>query len=318
MAIDPIDFLSIATYGDVKTGKSSVALTAPKPMVNFDFDQSFDRAAARLFEKEPGLKVQRVWPGETITARHLEEADLIVRQYDMPLKIPGQPNEGFLAIWEGQFLPEILTAIAHPRIKSIVVDTGTIMWLMDHQAHLERVQRSNDPNVKARQNLIQIEYARPNTEARAIYTGARNRRKNIISVHHLGAKYGTGQVEVQKGNRTETVIKHDMVIGQQPAGFSQTSSVVDVVLRNRIEVKCRRPECAILGGGYFEDNPGTRMQHGSHGIDEKLTPTATFELCGYTLEAQNQKLINPDFLSVITMVNALRQPVVPIGVAANG
>jgi hypothetical protein len=66
MTLEPITSLLIGIYGDIKTAKTSFDLSLPKPMVNFDFDQSFDRAISRRLELEPNLRIKKVGPKEKI------------------------------------------------------------------------------------------------------------------------------------------------------------------------------------------------------------------------------------------------------------
>ena len=170
---------------------------------------------------------------------HLQNADIIVIQYKMPLKFPGKKRVGFLELWEGKIIPDMIK-VNESNIASIMIDTGTIMWEVDHQAHLERVQIEGEKNGKIRESLLQIEYSRPNAEARAIYSFPRSSGKNLVSINHLGAKYGVGLVEQRRGGKSEKVMKNDVVIGESWSGFTKLGQVVDVVVRTRVEQKCVR------------------------------------------------------------------------------
>lgn len=296
--IPDIDSLLIGLYGDIKTGKTSFMLSMPKPLVDFDFDQSFDRAAARILTQQAGLTYKKVMPEEDLTDEVLDSYDIIVRQYDMPLKMPGAPLEGFVDLWEGKLIPEFLKTLNHAKIKSIGIDTGTLFWMADHQAQLERVQRESSN--KTRQRLLPVEYARPNAEARSLLSAVRNKRKNLVAVHHVGPKHGPGYETVRRGGREEKVFKPDMLIGETWSGFSHLGQIVDVVCRSRIEQGCET--C----GTSFADSPSTRLEHGTHQLTGKVVPTTEIEYCGYSLQANGMKLENANFDSIYNSVNAMR------------
>ena len=218
MNLTDIGNVLVASYGDIKTAKTSFGLSMPKPMVNFDFDQSFRRAAFR-YVKAHKSSVRMVDPHERLTAGMLDSpADITTLQYKMPIKFPGKQREGFLDLWEGQVLPDLFAVYESSNIKSVMIDTGTIMWELCHQAHLERMQRLA-PADKPRIQLTQIEYGRPNSECKAVYAGARVNGKHLITLNHLGPKFGVGIVEEKKGARTERSMKSDVVIGETWQGL---------------------------------------------------------------------------------------------------
>ena len=180
-------------------------------------------------------------------------------------------------------------------IASIMIDTGTIMWEVDHQAHLERVQIEGEKNGKIRESLLQIEYSRPNAEARAIYSFPRSSGKNLVSINHLGAKYGVGLVEQRRGGKSEKVMKNDVVIGESWSGFTKLGQVVDVVVRTRVEQKCVRCQMWFPMAPNNTLAPEIQMAHGGHKNDLDLTPTPTGEIeeCGYVLQRTRVKIASP-------------------------
>lgn len=295
--IPDIDSLMIGLYGDIKTGKTSFMLSMPKPIVDFDFDQSFDRAAARAL-MNTDLSWHKVMPDEELTDEILNEYDVIVRCYDMPLQLPGSPLEGFVNLWENKLIPEFMKTLNTPRIKSIGIDTGTLFWTVNHQAQLERVQRESSN--KIRQRLLPVEYARPNTEARSLLGAIRNKRKNLVALHHVGPKHGPGYETIRRGNREEKVFKPDVLLGETWSGFSHLGQIVDVIARTRVEKSCTT--CSIT----FPDTPAGRLEHGTHQIDNKIVPTLEVEYCGYSLQAGGMKFQNPTYDVLFNSVNAMR------------
>jgi hypothetical protein len=307
VTIAPVEHLLLAVYGAIKTAKTSLLLSMPKPLVVLDFDQSFDRAVGRLMAIEPDLAIVKVMPEEKLEPALLDQYDVIVRQYDMPLQAMRQRLHGFVTLWEDLVMPEFQMACNHTRVASIGLDTGTLFWNIDHQAQLERVQIIAEAKNSVRITLDPLEYARPNTDARGLLAQTRNKFKNFMAVHHVGPKYGPGWEEVQKGNRSEKVFRPKMLIGETWAGFSHIGEIVDIIARSRIENQCTT--CNIL----FEPDPTTMMQHGTHTISvgDKTGlpvphPTLTIEECGYSLNATGLKLNSPTYAGILNIVNAFR------------
>ena len=221
--------------------------------------------------------------------------------------MPGKPREGLLDLWENQIIPDMIQ-VHESDIASVMVDTGTILWEIDHQAHLERVQKEAlAREKKPRESLIQIEYARPNKEIRAIYQMARATGKNLVSVNHLGAKYGVGLVEERRGGRSEKVMKSDVVIGESWRGFSQLGQIVDLVLRTRLEYNCTKCQMWIPVAPNNTVPIEIEAVHGKCKSYINMTPTPTGEIeeCGYVLDAQGLKLPNPNYDSVKLSIRAM-------------
>ena len=96
-----IDNLIIAAYGDIKTAKTTFGLSLPKPLVIFDLDQSYVRASMRYMKGNKDLTSKIVTQVDRLQDHHLQNADIVVIQYKMPLKFPGKKRVGFLELWEG-------------------------------------------------------------------------------------------------------------------------------------------------------------------------------------------------------------------------
>jgi hypothetical protein len=196
-------------------------------------------------------------------------------------------------------MPEIIEATEDDNIRSIGIDTGTLWWLVDHQAHLERVQKAS--NERFRERLQPVEYARPNAEGRTLLAHMRNCGKNLVIAHHLGQKRGPGYEPIPGNRKGEMRMNQDMVIGETWSGFTGMGAIVDVVCRSRLEVFCTT--CKM----YFVDGPIGRMKHTStHNVDTEPIPTVEIETCGYTLRANKQKYPNASFNLILNVINAFR------------
>ena len=287
--------LQLGVYGDVKTCKTSLGLTFPKPLVHFDLDLSFERAWPTVPDD---AKVCIVEFNQKLDRLHLKNNDIIVVRYRLPLKLESLGAgklEGFLELWESRVIPDILEVYNTDRIASVQFDTGTILWSIAHQAHLERVQKRAED--KIRQSLLQIEYSRPNSEMSEIYGGARHYRKNLISLHHTGPKFGTGPVHLPNG-RTE--IRPNVNIGETWSGFSQMGRLVDVIGRTRLERLCN--DCQQ----YWPSTTAGPGPHTGHSMGSSDTPVFTVEHCGLTLAMNEMKLSNPSFEALLKMINTMR------------
>ena len=291
---DPLERLLVAVMGEAKSTKTSFALTFPKPMVDFDLDQSFERCEARFRALYPDAKILKLPPGAELLDGHMAAFDLIVRQYRLPITLPGRAPTGMKELWDDHIINEIVRADENPRIKTCMIDTGTVLWEVNRMAHL---QRTNDRSEKERERLIRIEYARPNTEARSLLSAARFTSTNLIVTHHVKGKYGPGMVENKRG---EMELKQDQLIGETLDGYKETNAIVDITARVRSEITCEHENVTFI------DNEAGRAQHGAHKINETPVPALVINECGYALSAQGKKITTPSFDSLLALVNERR------------
>lgn len=252
----------IGIWGDIKTAKTTLSLSFPKPLIHFDLDQGFHRAEARARIK--GWSIRRLAYGEDFNFSGTL-ADITTKPYLIPITFPGQKAiKGVLELWEGKLIPDIMAAY-QSSVASIVLDTETVCWTIASNAHLERIQKSN-PN---RQQLIQIEYGKPNQEMRALIGAARVYGKNLVLVHHIGGIY--------KSQLTPQGIQ-DIRVGDTWAGFGGMGGLVDLVGRTRVE----------------RSNLGA------------ITPSFQIETCGLTLAAEGLSIPNPSYGTIMGLVESLR------------
>jgi len=305
--IPPVTDMIIGLYGEIKSSKSTFGLEFPDPVIIFDIDQGFDRAIGRVLAKNPDLTVCKVpssvdllGPDGQINAEY--RANIICRELIEPFVVPGQRLTGYDSLWQ-RTRREVLQSYNTEWVKSVSIDTGTLLWKIAHTAKLERV-RQRAPN---RERLIEIEYAEPNDEMREILLGARRSHKNLVMIHHTGPAYGPGYETIQKGKQTVREFNPNMLIGETWAGFRHMGKIADIIVRTTIEIEC--PECKVT----FVDNFPNREKHGPHNVPTKdeatQIPCLSFEFCGFSLKANGVKLQNPSFDMVLNMVNAMRQQI---------
>jgi len=261
--MDEITNLVVGSWGAIKTFKTTFGLTFPTPLVHLDFDLSFDRAKNRI---PPHLQVVQIPYNVALTAGILSQGDVISKAYQIPVKFPKQRIRGVLEVWESQIIPDIMEILGTPRIKSLLLDTGTIMWGTDKDAQLQRAQGNNATRI----SLKSIEYAVPNQEMRALLGSAKNHGKNLYIPHHIGGVYE----DVLTTQGTDSIR-----IGDTWDGWSHLGAIVDVIVK-------------------------TGRQTPASGIGP--IPEITIETCGYTLSAEGLSIPNPTFDNLLALINALR------------
>lgn len=260
----PIEQLLLGIWGDIKTCKTTLALTAPKPIFHIDADLGFERAEGKVLQDYPGIIITKLTDEPFEAQRQVQPFEIITKRYAMPIRWPGAPVTGLIDLL-GVIASDVGSAYMHPEIASIVIDTGTVMWQVASGAHLERAQLKDPTRI----NLSQIEYARPNSEMRALYGGARAYGKNLVIAHHVGGKYqdvlGDRGVESQR-------------IGDTWAGFGGMGGIVDVVGRTGVD----------------------------YSVKGVVKPVLRIDECGYSLTMRDLVLEYPTFKLILEAINGLR------------
>jgi hypothetical protein len=202
--------LVAAIWGEIKTCKSTLALSWPKPMVHFDFDLGFHRAEPTL----AGFSVLKVASGTPLSTLSLK-ADVITKPYPLKPKW-GTKIEGCIALWN-EIIADLKTVYEDPNIKTLVFDTSTLLWKIRTGAHLEKVQQKNPERVR----LSQMEYSEPNADMGGMLGACRTYEKNLALVHHVGGIY--------QDKLTQQGVQ-SMRIGDTLDGFSHTGKLVDMII----------------------------------------------------------------------------------------
>ena len=214
----------LALEGEECCGKTTLAYTAPCPIVGFAFDMGIERALSgakhELFE---GLKMQ-VKSYHDITAVPCWEGyDITIYELPQPIQLDSVQVKGAEPLWS-IFIQLIAASYRDQQVRSIVVDTMTVARRVKADAYLEALQKNN-PN---RERLIQIEYATTNDAIRSLYTTGAGIKKNLIAVHHL------------TDERRETVDSNGKVVQALTGnrileGLAQTYRYMDIALRLRAD-----------------------------------------------------------------------------------
>jgi len=202
----------VGIWGDDKSGKTSIALSFPKPMYYMEFDiGGYDRA-------------KYGYPGCIEVPAKSEKEGLITRKYFVtPLQVADTVNfrptkiiSGIKELWYEFLKTFMVEFITIPKIVTGVIDTGTLLWdtitgsyLQEKQELQLDLQGNVKPNERLRVSLLPVEYKEPNIRMRGLIYQVRVHNKNLVLLHHSRDEYGpmpnpkTGQVEEARTGRKE-------------------------------------------------------------------------------------------------------------------
>lgn len=186
----------LSIEGEEKTAKSTLALTAPLPIVLFGFDIGQDRAInGTQFDKYfKGLKIETIrynrFGANDPTQVNWQGNDITIFELPQPIQLDSRKHEGYIALWD-YFISLLGMAASDSNVASVIVDTATIARRTKTDAYLEELNlvavRDSKP---IRKQLLQIEYGHANDAMRNIYSlFATIPNKNLIALHHLTDEY---------------------------------------------------------------------------------------------------------------------------------
>jgi len=242
----------VAICGDEGTGKTTMALTFPKLLVHFDVDVGgYRRAAWRLDVEDIESKG---YPKPIQLEKFIGQKGSPSTRISIPKKV-----EGMKELWQ-EIAQDFVNACMNEKVKSIVIDSATLLWNICHQSHLQELQErqlvqwtNRNPRTpfdenEYRERLQPMEYGPANDKMRTILHTARSYQKNLILTHYPTDEYGA--VHDAKGNVTEgkTGIK---ILD----GFKETVKLVDLMVWLSIKeksekgMKTREPIAKIIKCG---------------------------------------------------------------------
>jgi len=211
--------------GESGTGKSTLAYSAPLPIRGFQFDLGWQRAIYggkynALFE---GLNIEVV-KYEPETEPQRSDADIVIYELPQPLQLDNYKVGGMRKLWD-YFIIRLADAYTDPSVRSVVVDTATVLRRVKADAYLEQLQDDSvAKGERPRIQLLQIEYGKPNDATRDVYNMAQGTKKNLIAVHHLTDEYKdhiTSKGDVEKIASGRRILE----------GLAKTETLVDCHMR---------------------------------------------------------------------------------------
>jgi hypothetical protein len=268
----------LSIEGDEATGKTTLAYSAPLPIVGFAYDMGIERAIKggkyeELFKdldiaiipyrpeaaKEEGVSTDEpAWHGHDITIFELPS----------PIQLDSMRLLGNTKLWLYS-INLMAAAFSDPKICTVVVDTMTVARRAKASSHLEVLQNtayladgSPAPDGKGgfqrpREQLQQIEYGKINDAIRDIYTTgagvkqANGKPKNLVAVHHLTDERVPGPLD-ERGRETQVLTGKKIL-----EGLAQTHRFVDIAIlttKENREIKCELMKC-----GYNLDMEGVTL-----------------------------------------------------------
>jgi len=292
------DYLGItAICGDEGTGKTTMALTFPKPLRHFDIDVGGYRRA--IWRLSPEGVESKSYPRPIQVDKLMGAQGSPTTRISIPKKV-----EGMKELWQ-DIVTDLVAACQDTALKTIVIDSSTLLWNICHQSHLQELQEKQLANHKKykpnipfdendyRERLQPIEYGPANDRMRTILHTARSFSKNLVLVHYPTDEYGTipdGRGGMTEGKTGAIVID----------GFKETKKLVDLVVWTKISSQmvpsnpanpqspkieeklavCKITKCGIEGMGLSAvglEVPATydgiinlkRMMAGSHSTDHQ-------------------------------------------------
>lgn len=251
----------LAIRGPNKTCKTTLGLTFPKPLMHFDLDLGFDRAAPRFKEDiDTGLIVSKRYPAPLKVA--------ISDKGEVTLRFSERKVVGVRELWE-EFTQDFIEALVGPQFKTLMIDTGTVLWEITHRAFLQEKQEAQKPEdinkQGLRERLLPVEYGEPNSRMRAVFHGCRTYEKNLVLTHFEREK-------IQEKLTDRGVVEERTGIFELD-GFKHTGDIVDIQVAT-----------------YLNKN----------------VPHCKVELCGLAIAFQGAELEEPSYDKIVNGLAMLR------------
>ena len=290
----------LSIEGDEATGKTTLAYSAPLPIVGYAFDMGIERAikGGKYDELFAGLRINIVPYEKGVT--HLEDnpwmdQDITIFELPSPIQLDSMRLRGNTDLWLYS-INLMAAAFSDPEVATIVVDTMTVARRAKASSPLEYLQNAaydsqgntlivNGQPLKPREQLQQIEYGKINDAVRDIYTTgagvkqANGSPKNLIAVHHLTDERVPGPLD-ERGRETQVLTGKKIL-----EGLAQTHRFVDVAIRTAKENKEIKGE---------------------------------LRKCGYNLDLEGMVLANPTWNSIASVISMSLGDRIEIGRRNNG
>jgi hypothetical protein len=237
---------------DEGLGKSSAGLTWPKPLFHMETDiGGFERAAWKVEKDNPGIRIYRAEPDEDIAKIDWDSYDIVTKPYPQPIqfdKMMGLTGDistrkvlipkkvvGMKELWQ-TFVIDFVFAVQLPTLRTVMVDSATMLWKIDHSGYLQELQEKqylkfmNDKDNKGRpwddnsyrERLTEKEYGTPNDRMRQVFHTVKAYRKNLVLTHYITDEYGA---IVNKDGQTE----QGRTGKKKMDGFSETAKMSDLI-----------------------------------------------------------------------------------------
>ena len=216
-------------WGKVKSTKSTLGLTFPKPMAYLEFDIGGYERAARYLTKQGKLDADQV--DHKLYPMPMQEGATRGIKVD-----PKVPLSGYAELYY-QFLKDFEAACHDPKVATITVDTGSQYYELVRLAYLQELQEKQLEGWKSakkdtgelRTSLQAIEYAEPYARMRSQVYLAKGSGKELVMVNHAKDVYVQ---QVNDKGKLESVQNGDIVQG----GWAKYHEECDIVIHTWVEM----------------------------------------------------------------------------------
>jgi hypothetical protein len=255
MALGPF---ILGIEGDDKSGKTSLALTAPRPLWHVEMDVGGFRRAAHRFTGVPDIKSDPYPIPRQAVLSSLRQGHNGTGKAPSVLR-PTQILTGYKELWY-RLLSNYADKLEDPTTQTIVFDSFPQVWELCRFGYLQEMQeRAHARGGAYRESITQIEYAEPNARMRQLLYAAREMQKNLILIHYM--------TELREDRLVNGEVKN-IVTGIKHAGWRYLDKEADVVVR-------------------------TEMRWVGVGTNRQLVPFATVRLSGLALEVTETEMKAP-------------------------
>ena len=178
-----------AICGPEGCGKTTMALSWPRPIYHMDIDVGGYERAAWMLDSTDGIVTQSF-------ARPIQESKMLgnVPKRGQSGQITdvriAKQVEGMRELWT-DIVKAFIKSLKDPKINTIVLDSATMLWQIAHSAHLQELQEKQIAENKVkpdmsnlREKLMSMEYGPANDRMRQLFHSARGMKKNLVLVHY--------------------------------------------------------------------------------------------------------------------------------------
>ena len=231
-------------WGEDKSCKNTLAMSFPKPLVDLEFDiGGFERACRNL----PHLPIKD-WVEQGLITREkfimpFQIGSLDATNIVRPSKIVVGMKELFY-----EFAGRFIHHLKDPNMKTIFVDTGTLLYEVTCTGYLQEKQEiqldgngnllQNEQRKGLRVSLLPIEYREPYIRMRGFIYQAKAHGKHLVLTHHAADEYG--MVKLRDGTlgegKTGKRVLH---------GWGQLGDGADVVAHTWWDDNEKKPYCKV-------------------------------------------------------------------------
>lgn len=211
----------VALWGLEKSGKTTLALTFPKPILHLDLDVGgYSRAAWRMDTKDVN-SISYPVPLQTDKMIGMIKEGVTLT---VPKKIVGMKE-----LWQ-TVITAFVTGCQDEKVSTIIVDSATALWSTCHRGYLQELQEKQQAqgvhDRDLRERLIPIEYGEPNDRMKSVIFTARSFHKNLVLTHYPRAVYASRLTD--KGVQEYDTGEKDI------DGFKQTKALVDMAIKTEL------------------------------------------------------------------------------------